>query len=68
MRPQCVQMNENEMDVERLTSDGHEEQRLEVGSQRGGALHSAGNRRKSSAFEKGNKMRIGKMIEHSTGE
>ena len=70
MRPQCVQMNENEMDVERLTSDPgrHEEQRLEVGSQRGGALHSAGNRRKSSAFAKGNKMRIGEMIEHSTGE
>ena len=44
MRPQCVQMNENEMDVERLTSDRHEEQRLKVGSQQGGALQSGGSR------------------------
>ena len=58
MRQQFVQMNENEMDVERLTSNRHEDQRIEIGSQRGGALHSAGNRIKSSAFAKGNKMRM----------
>ena len=55
---QALQMSQNERDVERLTSDRHEDQRIEVGSQRGGALHSAGNRIKSSAFAKGNKMRM----------
>ena len=58
LRQKALQMNQNEMDVERLTSDRHEDQRIEVGSQRGGALHSAGNRIKSSAFAKGNKMRM----------
>ena len=53
---QVLQMNENEKYVERLASDRHEEQRNEVGSQRGGAIQIAGNRM-SSAFAKGNKMR-----------
>ena len=55
---QALQMSQNERNVERLTSDRHEDQRIEEGSQRGGALHSAGNRIKSSAFAKGNKMRM----------
>ena len=55
---QALQMSQNEMDVERLTSDRHEDQRLEVGSQRGGVPHSAGDRIKSTAFAKGNKMRM----------
>ena len=58
LRQQVLQMSQNEMDVERLTSDRHEDQRLEVGSQRGGGPHSAGDRIKSSAFAKGNKMRM----------
>ena len=45
MRQQFVQMNENEMDVERLTSNRHEDQRIEIGSQRGGALQSECRRR-----------------------
>ena len=45
MRQQFVQMNENEMDVERLTSNRHEDQRIEIGSQRGGALQSGCRRR-----------------------
>ena len=55
---QALQMSQNERNVERLTSDRHEDQRLEVGSQRGGGPHSAGDRIKSSAFAKGNKMRM----------
>jgi hypothetical protein len=58
LRQQAVRMNQNEMDVERLASDRHADQRREVGSQRGGALESAGNRMKSSAFEKGNNMKM----------
>jgi hypothetical protein len=58
LRQQVLQMSQNEMDVERLTSDRHEDQRLEVGSQRGGGPQSAGDRIKSSAFAKGNKMRM----------
>ena len=55
---QALQMSQNEMDVERQTSNRHEDQRIEVGSQQGGALQSAGNRMRSSAFAKGNKMRM----------
>ena len=58
LRQQVLQINQNTIYVERLTSDRHEDQRLEVGSQRGGALHSAGSRIKSSAFATGNKMRM----------
>ena len=57
-----MQMNENEKYVERLESDRHEEQRNEVGSQVGGALQSGGSRMQKALS------RIGKMIEHSTGE
>ena len=62
LRQQFVQMNENEKYVERLESDRHEEQRNEVGSQVGGALQSGGSRMQKALS------RIGKMIEHSTGE
>ena len=48
---QALQMSQNEMDVERQTSNRHEDQRIEVGSQQGGALQSGGRRRpKACAF------------------
>jgi hypothetical protein len=62
LRQQFLQLNENEKYVERLESDRHEEQRNEVGSQVGGALQSGGSRMQKALS------RIGKMIEHSTGE
>jgi hypothetical protein len=42
---QALQMSQNEMDVERQTSNRHEDQRIEVGSQQGGALQSGSRRR-----------------------
>ena len=56
MWQQDVQMNENEIYVESFASNRHEDQRIEIGSQRGGAIQIAGNRM-SRAFAKGNKMR-----------
>jgi len=67
---QALQMNENEKYVERLASDRHEEQRNEVGSQRGGALNgdtnSGGDRMLKRLREV---VRANwKMVEHSSGE
>jgi len=45
MWQQDVQMNENEIYVESFASNRHEDQRIEIGSQRGGALQSGCRRR-----------------------
>jgi hypothetical protein len=45
-----------------VSENRREDQRIEIGSQRGGALQSGGSRMQKALS------RIGKMIEHSTGE
>jgi hypothetical protein len=59
---QVLRMKENEIYVESFASNRQEDQQIETGSQQGGALQSGGSRMQKALS------RIGKMVEHSTGE